>query len=115
MVAPLAAVNRSLLDLVPGLSLAATSGVMESFTTDSELAVWANEAPPALEHMMRSNSSPPAWLAALAGTMNGSPAPDRMAVAGILSPVIAGIAMTAMSKPSGVAFNCSFSSHEPHG
>src|SRR5436309_1128918 len=93
-----AAESSALLDLVPGFSVAAMSGVIESLTTDSEFAVLANDAPPAFEHMMRISSRPPAWLTALAGTMNGSPAPARMAVAGILSPASAGIGMIAMSK-----------------
>src|SRR5215472_16877537 len=102
MMEPLAAWYRSLLDLVPGSSLEAMSGVIESFTTDSECAVCASAAPAALEHMIRRNSRPPAWFLALDGTMNGSPAPAPIEVPGILSPVSEGIAMTAMSKPAGV-------------
>src|SRR5437899_333757 len=53
--------------------------------------------------------------AALAGTMNGWPAPARMASNGSLSPVSEGIGMNFMSKSLGVDLSCSFSSQEPQG
>ena len=66
--------------------------------------------------MIRSNSLPPATLAPCDGTMNGSPAAARSAVAGIAeSAVTAHVGTPFIWKFSAVWSFISFSIHEPDG